>query len=31
MPHIECTVVAARNSGAVIRNTDAHAQRIDAA
>lgn len=31
MPHIECTVVAGRNSGAAIHSAAAHAQRIDAA
>ncbi|RKT21817.1 beta-RFAP synthase [Paraburkholderia sp. RAU2J] len=31
MPHIECMVVAGRDSGAAIRSTGAHAQRIDAA
>jgi beta-RFAP synthase len=31
MPHIECTVVAGRNSGAAVRCADAHPQRIDAA
>jgi predicted sugar kinase len=31
MPHIECTVVAGRNSGAAVRCAEAHPQRIDAA
>lgn len=31
MPHIECAIVAGRNSGAAIRCTEAPAQRIDAA
>ncbi|SDR47789.1 beta-RFAP synthase [Paraburkholderia fungorum] len=31
LPHIECTVVAGRNSGAAIRNSAAHTRRIDAA
>ncbi|NIF51982.1 beta-ribofuranosylaminobenzene 5'-phosphate synthase family protein [Burkholderia sp. Ax-1724] len=31
MPHLECAIVAGRNSGAAIREADAHAPRIDAA
>jgi beta-RFAP synthase len=31
MPHIECMIVAGRNSGAAIRSAEARAQRIDAA
>jgi predicted sugar kinase len=31
LPHIECSVVAGRNSGAAIRGAEAHAPHIDAA
>ena len=31
LPHIECAIVAGRNSGATVRSSAAHPQRIDAA